>query len=106
MARLLCAQRLELFPDSRGPNVNRGRRIPAMGELANSVAEVFAAVLRAVGFVGTPRKRAAIRDDLALLRELDEFPGGEFGPGNAPHIWLTAHIYQQVGEFAGLDFRT
>lgn len=63
-----------------------------MAELANALAEVFAAVLRAVGIVGTPRSRAAIREDLALLRELDEFPGGEFGPGTAPDIWLRNHL--------------
>lgn len=77
-----------------------------MAELANAVAEVFAAILRAVGYVGRPRQRGAIHEDLALLRELDEFPGGEFGPGTAAHIWLVTHIYQQVGEFVGLDFAT
>lgn len=75
-----------------------------MAELANALAEALAAFLRAIGYVGRPRKRAAIADDLGLLRELDEFPGGEFGPGTAPHIWLVGHIYQEVGEFVGLDF--
>lgn len=77
-----------------------------MAELANAIAEVFAAFLRAIGYVGRPRKRAAIRDDLALLRELDEFPGGEFGPGTVAHIWLVGQIYEQIGEFVGLDLAT
>jgi hypothetical protein len=75
-----------------------------VADLINAIAEVFATLFRAIGFVGRPRQRAAIHDDLALLRELDEFAGGEFGPGTAPHIWLVGHIYQQVGELAGLDF--
>jgi hypothetical protein len=74
--------------------------------LVHDIVEFFAALLSVIGFVGRPRRRAAIRDDLALLRELDDFPGDEFGPGTLPHIWLVGHIYQQVGEFAGLDLRT
>jgi hypothetical protein len=74
-----------------------------VGNLAHEIAELIANLLRAVGFIGRPRKREAIRDDLTLLRELDEHPGGEFGPGTLPHDWLVGHIYQQVAEFTGLD---
>jgi hypothetical protein len=77
-----------------------------VAELANAIAEVIATALRAVGYVGRPRRRAAISDDLKLLQELSEHPYGEFGPGTAPYVWLVSHIYQEVGEYAGLDFRT
>jgi hypothetical protein len=57
-----------------------------------------------VGFVGKPRRREAIRDDLDLLRKLEEFE--DFGRGSGPHAWLTNHIALQVAEFSGLDTRT
>jgi hypothetical protein len=53
-----------------------------MADLANAIADFLAAVLRSVGFVGRPRKRAAIRDDLVLLRELEAFE--ELGRGLRP----------------------
>src|SRR5437764_4298260 len=77
-----------------------------MAELANAIFEVFATLLRAIGFVGSPRQRAAIREDLALLRELEEFPRDEFGPGTRPHAWLADHINRQIAEFSGIDLRT
>jgi hypothetical protein len=75
-----------------------------MGELANAIADFLAALLRAVGFVGRPRKRAAIHEDLGLLRELETFE--EFGKGSPAHAWLTNHILLQVADFSGLDLRT
>ena len=75
-----------------------------MADLANAIADFLAALLRMVGFVGRPRKRAAIHDDLGLLRELETFE--QFGKGSAAHTWLTNHILLQVAEFSGLDLRT
>lgn len=76
-----------------------------MGDLANAIADFLASLLRMVGIVGKPRKRAGIRDDLVLLRELEAFPD-LFGPGTLAHTWLTDHILFQVAEFSGIDLRT
>ena len=73
-------------------------------ELANAIADVLAALLRSIGFVGRPRRRAAIRADLDLLRELGKFP--EFAAGSRPHRWLTSHITTEVAELSGVDLRT
>jgi hypothetical protein len=72
-----------------------------VGELLKAASDFFAAVLGAAGFVGRPRRRAAIRDDLELLRDLEKSP--EFGPGTWTREVLTAHITLEVARHAGVD---
>jgi hypothetical protein len=73
-------------------------------DLVKALGDFIAAVLSLVGFVGKPRRRAAIRDDLTLLRELEAHE--DFGRGSGPHLWLTNHIMFEIATFSGLDLRT
>jgi hypothetical protein len=67
--------------------------------LLSAAADFLAAVLRAVGYVGRPRRRAGIREDLELLTELEKFP--DFGPGSFAHRILSDHIRTEVARLAG-----
>jgi hypothetical protein len=69
-----------------------------------AIGDFVAALLGLVGFIGKPRRRAAIGDDLKLLLELEGFE--EFRRGTPPHEWLSNHIAIQIAEFSGLDLRT
>ena len=65
-----------------------------MEALVKAVAEFVAAILGAIGFVGRPRRRASIRHDLELLRDLEASP--EFDHQTAAHRALV----EQVGALA------
>jgi hypothetical protein len=54
----------------------------------------------ALGFVGRPRRRAGIREDLQLLRELETFPD-YFGQGTPSHRVLVDHIELEVAKLSG-----
>jgi hypothetical protein len=71
-----------------------------METLVKSVAEFFAAVLGLVGFVGKARRRAGIRDDLALITELAEHP--DFRRGSWPHQALMNRVALDVARLAGV----
>jgi hypothetical protein len=75
-----------------------------VAELVKALGDFVAALLGLVGFVGKPRRRQAIRDDLGLLRELEGHE--DFGRGTVAHLWLTNHILLEVAEFSGVDLRT
>jgi hypothetical protein len=67
--------------------------------LIKAFSDVLAAVLGAIGFVGRPRRRASIRQDLELLRDLEQSP--EFEVGTDSHGYLVAHIEREVAKHAG-----
>jgi hypothetical protein len=76
----------------------------AVAELVKAIGDFVANLLALIGFIGKPRRRRAISDDLDLLMRLDDF--AEFERGTNPHIWLSNHIALQIAEFSGLDTRT
>ena len=73
-----------------------------MESLIRAVGDFLAAVLGAVGFVGRPRRRANIRHDLELLRDL-EATSRDFAPGTKPHQELTEHIAREVTTHSDLN---
>ena len=75
-----------------------------MGDLITAAADFLAALLRTAGFIGAPRRRNGIREDLHLLRELDTFR--QFGEGTLAYQWLTERIVRQIAELSGIDLRT
>jgi hypothetical protein len=75
-----------------------------MAELVKAIGDFVAALLGLAGFVGKPRRRAAIAADLQLLHQLEEHP--DFAASSLPHAWLTNHIMLEIGSFSGLDLRS
>ena len=75
-----------------------------MEGLITAAADFLAALLQKVGFIGAPRRRKGIREDLDLLRELDGFQ--QFHEGTIAYQWLTERIVRQVAELSGIDLRT
>jgi hypothetical protein len=75
-----------------------------MADLVTALGDFIAALLSAAGFVGQTRRRAAIRDDLNLLKELETHP--LFDRDTYPHTWLSTHITLEIAKFSGIDLRT
>jgi hypothetical protein len=71
-----------------------------MDNLVRAIAEFFAAIFATVGFVGKPRRRAGIRDDLNLITELSEHP--DFGRGSWPHQALMNRVALDVARLSGV----
>jgi hypothetical protein len=67
-----------------------------METLVRAASDFLAAILARVGFVGRPRRRAAIRQDLELLRDLEATP--ELGRGTWAHEVLVGHIALDVAK--------
>jgi hypothetical protein len=86
---------------SRAPHTLRSARVEG---LISAAADFLAAVLRLFGFIGAPRRRTAIREDLELLRQLGEFP--EFERGTKPNEWLSTRVVREIAELSGVDLRT
>jgi hypothetical protein len=74
-----------------------------MDTLLNSVMDALAAVFRAIGVVGSARRRIAIRANLELLGELKKFP--QFGEGSFAYETLSEHIAVEVARLAGVDLK-
>jgi hypothetical protein len=74
-----------------------------MEMLVKSIAEFFGAVLGMLGFVGKPRRRLGIRDDLGLLNELADHP--DFGRGSWPHQALMNRVALDVARLAGVPLQ-
>jgi hypothetical protein len=68
--------------------------------LVRAASDFIAAVLSGLGFVGRPRRRAGIRDDLDLLDRLRDTP--EFGPDSSAHAYLSDHITQEIARLSGI----
>jgi len=71
--------------------------------LIKATSDFLAAVLGKVGFVGRPRRRAAIHDDLQLLDQLRD--SSDFGPDSPAHHFLLNHITAEVASYSGVDLR-
>lgn len=71
-----------------------------MGALVNSISEVLAALFAKFGYVGRPRRRANLRDEIKLLEELRASPA--FGPDTDSARFLTNHIANEVAGYAGV----
>jgi hypothetical protein len=71
--------------------------------LVKAASDFLAAVLGKVGFVGRPRRRAAIHDDLQLLDQLRD--SSDFGPDSPAHQFLRNHITAEVAGYSGVDLR-
>jgi hypothetical protein len=74
-----------------------------MEGLVKAATEFLAAILGALGFVGRPRRRAHIHDDLDLLTRLRDSP--DFGPSSAAHRYLWEHLTRQVAGFSGVELK-
>ena len=72
-----------------------------MEGLVKAVSDFLAAALRGLGFVGRPRRRAGIRDDLELLDRLRDSP--DFGTESSAHRFLLEHITSEVAKLAGVE---
>jgi hypothetical protein len=72
-----------------------------MEGLIKAVADVFAAIFGALGFVGKPRLRHAIHDDIQLLDQLGTHPS--FGSTSWPYVALMNRTALNVGKLAGVD---
>lgn len=70
-----------------------------MEGLLKAASELLATILRALGYVGHTRRRAAISSDLELLRSLQATEG--FGAGSHAHDALLRHIELEVDQYAG-----
>lgn len=77
--------------------------IRTMETLVKSIAEFFGALLGMLGFVGKPRRRMGIRDDLGLLNELADH--ADFGRGSWPHQALMNRVALDVARLAGVPLR-
>ena len=74
-----------------------------MESLVKAMSDFLAAVLGRVGFVGRPRRRAAIHDDLQLLDQLRD--SSDFGPESPAHHFLRNHITTEVADYSGVELR-
>lgn len=74
-----------------------------MDSLIKAASDFLAAVLGKVGFVGRPRRRAAIHDDLQLLDQLRD--SADFGPESPAHHFLRNHITAEVADYSGVELK-
>lgn len=72
-----------------------------METLLKAASDFLAALLSTLGFVGRPRRRAGIREDLDLLDRLRGSP--DFGPDSAPHRFLTGRVTLEVAKLSGVE---
>src|SRR5579884_4163683 len=72
-----------------------------MDSLLKAATDFLAAVLSALGFVGRPRRRAGIREDLDVLGRLRDSP--DFGPGSQAYGFLFKHVTREVARYAGVE---
>jgi hypothetical protein len=86
--------------DDPGPVPSIWQGLLSMDALVRSIAEFFAAIFGVVGFMGKPRRRAGIRDDLHLLEELAEHE--DFGRGSWPHQALMHRVSLDVAKLSGV----
>jgi len=68
--------------------------------LVNSISEFLAALFARFGYVGRPRRRDNLREELALLEEIRESPA--FGVDSESARFLTDHIANEVARYSGV----
>ena len=74
-----------------------------MGELFKAVADVFAAILGTLGFIGKPRLRHSIREDMQILNDLGAHDS--FGVDSTPYVALHERIGLNVERLADVEPR-
>lgn len=74
-----------------------------MEGLVKAASDLIAALLRPLGFVGAPRRRSGIREDLEVLGKLRESP--DFGRDSVAHRLLVDHITREVAKLAGIELK-
>lgn len=74
-----------------------------MEALINAASEFFAAVFARLGYVGRPRRRAAIRDELELLAQIRESP--DFGVESKAHRFFAEHITAEIARYSGVELK-
>lgn len=72
-----------------------------MEALVNAVSEFLAAIFARFGYVGRARRRANIRDELALLETLRG--SASFGNESLAARHLTDHIDREVARYSGIE---
>lgn len=71
-----------------------------MEALVNAITELLAAIFGRFGYVGRPRRRANIRDEIKLLDEIKS--SSNFGPESESAQQLADHIAQEVARYSGV----
>jgi hypothetical protein len=71
-----------------------------MAEVITAITDFLAAIFGRFGIIGRPRRRAELRKDLDLLRELEKFE--DFGRGTETHDHLKSHIAQEIDALTGV----
>lgn len=71
-----------------------------MDALVNAISELLAAIFGRLGYVGRPRRRANIRDEIKLLDEIRS--SSIFGSDSESARQLTDHIAQEVARYSGV----
>lgn len=72
-----------------------------MEALINAVTEFLAAIFARFGYVGRPRRRQNIRDELALLDLIRDSPA--YGAESQAAIYLSEHIAAEVARYSGVE---
>jgi hypothetical protein len=68
--------------------------------LVNSISEFLAALFARFGYVGRPRRRANLRDEIKLLDEIRDSPA--FGAESDGARHLTDHIANELARYSGV----
>ncbi|MGC1165334.1 MAG: hypothetical protein WA862_04430 [Solirubrobacterales bacterium] len=74
-----------------------------MEALVNAASEFLAALFARFGYVGRPRRRAAIRDEILLLGEIRDSP--DFGVESKAHRFLADHVTSEVARYSGVELK-
>lgn len=72
-----------------------------MEALVNAVSEFLAAIFARFGYVGRPRRRQNIRDELALLDLIRD--SSAFGVESDAAGFLSGHITHEVARYSGIE---
>ncbi|HEX3360993.1 MAG TPA: hypothetical protein VHS74_08390 [Solirubrobacterales bacterium] len=71
-----------------------------MEALVNAITELLAAIFGRLGYVGRPRRRENIRDEMKLLDEIRS--SSNFGAESASAQHLADHIAEEVARYSGV----
>lgn len=71
--------------------------------LVHAASELLAAIFGRLGYVGRPRRRASIREEIELLDRLRSSPN--FGPESDALRMLSDHISEEIASYAGKDLK-
>jgi hypothetical protein len=84
------------------PPVSTGRSF-RMEALVNAVSEFLAAIFARFGYVGRARRRAHVREDLALLDEIRK--SDAYGAQSQTASYLHDHINREVAAYSGIELK-